>query len=904
MKEKWRSIPTRVGLCAGVLLALWSACSFADRIADIRNTRHNFSHTVEPTLPGGAKRNIEASSESQICVFCHTPHGASVEPRAPLWNRSLTAATYTPYTSGSLDAIDLSQPNGKSKLCLSCHDGTLAIGAVNVLNGRGNPNIAMAGINPGPGGTIPEGAGPTTGFTRRLGTDLTNDHPISFTYDLAQFNRDGELRNPVGNAHVRNRKQGNLDSTTPEIDRRPTIPLEDNKVECISCHDPHIRDTDPNKNIKFLRVNRFQENVPTGGDFDPGSDIICVACHDKEGWAGSAHASQVVGNERYTPEAAAIREFPADTQVWQAACLNCHDPHTVQGSRRILREGTDGPQLVDAATGGKFKQGGNPAIEETCYACHSPDGGTLQGQGGITFEVPDIKTDFTTMLRHMPIANADQPAGTEMHNIGSPNPDAPNQAGKDFVESPLNMGKGNLNNRHAECTDCHNPHRVVKNRLFNANNAIPDTEGTHPHTPAQIAAAGEAVHTNIASGVLRGIWGVEPTAWSGTQFGSQPIAFEAKRGDGGTGATSAVSAPHVTREYQVCLKCHSNYAYDTAPFLGSFSGGTPAGTNNMSQYTNQGMEYQSPDDHKGEGTSGTSGGAAAAYAANNHRSWHPVLTETGRTPVVRAGSAGGYFVNRPAPKTSDLKTNLLSTSWLPPFEQGVGIQTMYCTDCHGSNTATGTAIPNGGEQGSPWGPHGSNNDFLLKGPWAGVGPNIAGIETHGDDGFAAGNTPGTDNHLCFKCHNYASYGKRAQTVGEAPGGSSGFSTTTDSFGCIGPVRVVNLHNGHIDAVRTNFRCNYCHIAIPHGWKNKVFLANLNDVGPEGGLAPGTQVRNNTQARYENGPYYNGSVLKVRTFARSGEWVDSNCGSAGPPGSGDIGFAWMTNVAGEGCADLP
>lgn len=891
---RWRSIPWH--FYAGVLLSLGPLSAGADRISDIANTRHNFSATVTPTLVGGATRNIQAQSESQICAFCHTPHGATVEPRAPLWNRSLTAATYTPYTSGSLDAIDLSQPSGKSKLCLSCHDGTLAIGAVNVLNGTANPAITMGGNNPGAGGTIPEGLGPTTGFTRRLGTDLTNDHPISFTYDLAQYNRDGELRNPVGHTHIRNRIPGNLDPATAEIDRRPTIPLEDNKVECISCHDPHIRDTDPNKNIKFLRVNRFQEDAPTGGDFDPDADIICVSCHDKAGWVGSAHASEAVATYRYAAEAAAIREFPADTQVWQAACLNCHDPHTVQGSRRILREGTDGPQLVDAATGGKYKQGGNPAIEETCYACHSADGGTLQGQGGANFGVPDIKTDFTTMLRHMPITSTDQPAGMEMHDIGSANPDVPNQAGKDFVESPLNMGKGNLNNRHAECTDCHNPHRVTKNRLFNANNAIPDTEGTHPHTEAQILAAGQTVHTNLASGVLRGIWGVEPVAWGSTEFGSEPIAFEVKRGDGGTGASTAVSAPHVTREYQVCLKCHSNYAYDTPPFLGSFGGGTPAGTNNMTQYTNQAMEYQSPDDHMGEGTSGTSSGAAPAYAADNHRSWHPVVKETGRTTAVRAGpgTAG------PTSKIAAMQDN-----WTSPFSLGIGIQTMYCTDCHGSAvTANGTVVPDGGEQGNVWGPHGSNNDFLLKGAWAGAGPNVAGVETRGDDSFGAGSSPGTESHLCFKCHDYNSYGKGGQFIGNPPGGSSGFSTENTAFGCIGEMRAWNLHTGHIDAVFRNFRCNYCHIAVPHGWKNKAFLANLNDVGLEAGLAAGTQVRNNVQTRYEQGPYYNGSTLKVRTFSRSGEWVPANCGSSGAPGNGETGFIWMVNAAGEGCQDLP
>ena len=58
-------------------------------------------------------------------------------------------------------------------------------------------------------------------------------------------------------------------------------------------------------------------------------------------------------------------------------------------------------------------------------------------------------------------------------------------------------------NRHAECTDCHNPHRVVKFRSFiGAGGSIagtPDPAGTHPHTDTVAT-----IHTNILSGVLRG----------------------------------------------------------------------------------------------------------------------------------------------------------------------------------------------------------------------------------------------------------------------------------------------------------------------------------------------------------------------------------------------------------------
>ncbi|MCC6206530.1 MAG: hypothetical protein IT488_00025, partial [Gammaproteobacteria bacterium] len=116
-----------------------------------------------------------------------------------MWNRRLSSETYTTYSSTSLDAVPpggvLPQPGGKSKLCLSCHDGTIALGPVNVLNREEHlsPGKEIPFTGTAAGGTIPAGLGTTTGFTRRIGVDLTNDHPISFTYDSAQAARDGEL---------------------------------------------------------------------------------------------------------------------------------------------------------------------------------------------------------------------------------------------------------------------------------------------------------------------------------------------------------------------------------------------------------------------------------------------------------------------------------------------------------------------------------------------------------------------------------------------------------------------------------------------------------------------------------------------------------------------------------------
>lgn len=895
------------GHLTGALLVLFAAVSMAGtasaaRISDISNTKHNFSATVAPTE---TVREARAVSESQICAFCHTPHGATNEPRMPLWNRTLSNATYTPYTSTSIDAIDLGQPEGKSKLCLSCHDGTLALGSVNVLNrvefkkqGVQEDTIPFQGTRSD--GTIPDGLGESTGFTRRIGTDLSNDHPISFTFDSAQAQRDGELFDPMMESHIKERQHGSGPPFPQALETGVAgyLPLEDGQVECITCHDPHIRSDDPNEgNIKFLRVNRIQRHAgPVDGQFDPENDIICLACHDKDGWAGSAHANQYLtdNDHTYTPAAAELREFPRDTKVWQAACLNCHDPHTVQGSRRILREGVDGPTAV--SNGAKFKQGGDHAIEEVCWACHSADGGVLQRQGVVPGnQVPQIKEDFTTLPIHMPLQSADQRAGREVHSIGTGNDGSEGRTrGQDFVEDPVKMGKGNLNNRHAECTDCHNPHRVAKTRLATADNTLANIPhisdaGTHPHTEEQLIANGsinngQAIHTNLASGVLRGITGVEPV-YGSPAFGSDPVAFELKRGDpSANGNRTDVDAPHVTREYQVCLKCHSNYSYDTPPPLGLHGGSTPPGTNAMFNYTNQAMEYQAPGSHMGEQSVMPApgwgphvgvdiGGNSVDYEAGNHRSWHPVIRETGRT-AGPDNSGGG-------------ERNASQNVWRTPFNVtgAVGNQTMYCTDCHGNNTQPDTVVPDGGVNGRVWGPHGSENNFLLKGPW--------------DDQTGQNQPAG----LCFRCHNYDQYGNPGG-AGAAPVLASGFQA--GAAGCL-TFGAANLHRGHAVQVG-NFRCTLCHIAVPHGWKNKVFLANLNDVGLEADRPPGTQVRYtgftpSGNDRFYEGPYYNGAALKVHTFARSGSWIDTNCGSAGAPGNAIQGFGWMTSVD-ESCASLP
>ncbi|MGD8941042.1 MAG: hypothetical protein PVJ72_16775, partial [Gammaproteobacteria bacterium] len=331
-------MPTRIILIISLLALSFGVA--AERVSDVLNTKHNFSAVSPPQLfdadGNPVQREVVATDESQICVFCHTPHAANTADLggsgshrvAPLWNRNLSGAQYKVYGSdigasgtASLDA-EVPQPNGVSKLCLSCHDGTLAVGAVNVLNGtaRSTP-LPMEGT--GSSGEIPAGSGELSGFTRRLGTDLTNDHPISMVYDENLVQLDGELRRPASHETIYVRKLEPLPSNPKaSVHLEPTAQTNSGGlVQCNSCHDPHIRDT-VQPNIKFLRMNRLQDGEHPLSDqvFSAQYDIICLACHEKAGWAGSAHANRNVANETYTTEAAQLREFPTGgdgTQVWE-----------------------------------------------------------------------------------------------------------------------------------------------------------------------------------------------------------------------------------------------------------------------------------------------------------------------------------------------------------------------------------------------------------------------------------------------------------------------------------------------------------------------------------------------------------------------------------------------------------
>jgi len=180
----------------------------------------------------GSAHDLRAQSyTTEVCNVCHTPHNADTTAAglaAPLWDHQITAtSTFTVYSSATLNA-SMGQPSGVSKLCLSCHDGSVAIDS---FGGSTTGSTSMTG-------------------SALVGTDLKNDHPVSFVYNATLASNDGELFDP---------------STTTSLGGSITSDLLfSNSVECASCHDVH----NTAGNAKLLTINN-------------AASALCLTCHDK-----------------------------------------------------------------------------------------------------------------------------------------------------------------------------------------------------------------------------------------------------------------------------------------------------------------------------------------------------------------------------------------------------------------------------------------------------------------------------------------------------------------------------------------------------------------------------------------------------------------------------------------------
>jgi predicted CXXCH cytochrome family protein len=231
-----------------IIVAALSVTVNAMAASNIQNSRHNLSasNTSNSTFTGAS---------TQICVYCHTPHNA-IEKRA-LWNRKAPTSTFINYTSGvnkakadwyagGLASFAM-EPGSPSLMCMSCHDGVTTMGNLHRPPVDASASTAkMSNVD---------------SRMSNLGTDLTNDHPVSMIYQKAVDNatdlQGAATLRPIamvsGKPFVQN---GSVKLPLSTTSLGVTL-------ECASCHNVHDDTVRP-----FLRINN-------------NNSALCLVCHIK-----------------------------------------------------------------------------------------------------------------------------------------------------------------------------------------------------------------------------------------------------------------------------------------------------------------------------------------------------------------------------------------------------------------------------------------------------------------------------------------------------------------------------------------------------------------------------------------------------------------------------------------------
>jgi hypothetical protein len=257
------------------------------------------------------------SQGSLGCTFCHAPH-SGLGGVSPLWNQALSKSTYAPYSSTTYVEQGSTQPTlgVTSSLCLSCHDGTVAVGQSSAY------------------GTLP-----MTGSMNSVdsfGTNLGGTHPFSLVLPMK------DASNLVAS----------LVSQGKTADPTGAVKLINGNIECTSCHNPHVQGTDKIAQNFLVR--------------DSSSGQMCLACHDPNriitgqpnplaGWTNSIHQTA-------TNQTAPDAHVGSYSTVALNACTSCHLSHDATAPQRLLRPATPATPGMDAAT-------------QDCMTCHN--GGTL-----------------------------------------------------------------------------------------------------------------------------------------------------------------------------------------------------------------------------------------------------------------------------------------------------------------------------------------------------------------------------------------------------------------------------------------------------------------------------------------------------------------------------------------------
>jgi len=265
----------RTALIAFLLIVVTASMAFAaagPKFYQTYGNKHNLRGNPANTATYKAAYDPANRRTDEICIFCHTPHSSI--PSTPLWGRKPTVTTsFGHYSSTSLvidnpgvrTTSDYNEPNGSSRLCLSCHDGATALGAV--LNGPEIPfDVGKQVIAPSTAAGSYNIFNPTIGDVTNPPDSIDDDatkhhHPISFKYNSAVKTA---IESVKGVGYT-------FPSPAPSIEQY--VKLDRNGyMQCTTCHNPHQDMSGQGSTVPFWVLGK---GVSAADDYD----TVCLSCH-------------------------------------------------------------------------------------------------------------------------------------------------------------------------------------------------------------------------------------------------------------------------------------------------------------------------------------------------------------------------------------------------------------------------------------------------------------------------------------------------------------------------------------------------------------------------------------------------------------------------------------------------
>ncbi|MBI5467373.1 MAG: hypothetical protein HY975_04150, partial [Candidatus Kerfeldbacteria bacterium] len=478
----------------------------------------------DTTTCGGANTGCHkiADHQGQNCRVCHTPHSTA--------NIYLVRDSIQTPNSGKkkvvFKTLGIGDPyNGPDPIVGDANSGVMADSTDKVFTGVCEVCHTLTGHHRNNGSQPPP--------NHHDAEDCTSCHPHTGGFGVSGGGESSGGSSCSCHSTIANQMKDNTATSYHHLILTDNPDYTISSKTCLMCHvDHNIFRPDLNTGIgqraRNLRADittsvvQGNANVLLNSDYrSTGTGGICLSCHTSvqtKSFTQKDGTTQTPALVKTEFDAATVTHnynvsstFTTDGSLFNANCVKCHNDNMTKS----YQNSTNKFSVHDGDYRSILSEAGialptDPLEEKFCFKCHST---TSNPYAGTNKDYYNVKAMTAASLKIQ-----------SLYSYTFSHPTTVYSGRHKAVETAADLADGN---RHAECADCHDPHGAQ--------------QGIHDGS------------TNLISKALKGAWGVRPTAWP-------TPATPTNNANVYTAPASYTRVEDATlKEYEICLKCHSNY---------------------------------------------------------------------------------------------------------------------------------------------------------------------------------------------------------------------------------------------------------------------------------------------------------------------------------------------------------